>query len=48
MTDFIILCGECYLRYFPLATWEQAMEEITSGSPMARYIARRVFNENYI
>ena len=48
MTDFVIECGEYYQKLFPWASWEQAMNEITSGSSMANYICKKVLERRGI
>lgn len=42
MTDFIIECGELYLKYFPDDSWEDAMACITTDCEVSRYIQRKV------
>lgn len=42
MTDFVIACGELYLKYFPFDTWEQAMDIVTTDCPLSRHIQKKV------
>lgn len=48
MSDFLIECGELYLRYFPYNTWEQAMDILTTDCPLSRHIQRQILKKRGI
>ena len=47
MGDFIIACGEEYIRRHPGCGWEKAMEVITSDNPESREIEGYILQTQY-